>query len=342
MNKSLLNILFTSSIWCLGLCSLLFESCDSPQDAFIQLEGKAQGTTFSIRYLDSKSRDFSKEVDSLFRAVDHSMSTWDTASIITAFNANLPAQADVHFIRVFERAHAISEDTKGIFDISVGPLVRAWGFSFKKNLPPPDSAMVDSLQQLIGYEKIQLVEGKLVKSNPAMQVDMNAIAQGYTVDVMAEFLESKGVERYMVEIGGEVRTAGLNASETPWQIGIDKPVEPDAPRTLQTVVGLSDRSLATSGSYRKFIERDGHKYSHAINPISGYPVEHSLLSVSVLADNCMDADAYATAFLVMGLDQTMKLAAQKGMDVYCIYADSSNQLQVATTEGFQRLLQEVE
>ena len=336
-NISLLKNLFTSGKWCLGFGLLLLVSCESEQK-FLQLKGEAQGTTFSIIYADAKSRDFSEEVDSLFKAIDHSMSTWDPNSIITAINNNEPVSADAHFIRVFNRSQEIAQETGGMFDISVGPLVRAWGFSFKGKQPAPDSAGVDSLLQVIGYQKLHMAEGKLIKAVPEMTVDMNAIAQGYTVDVMAEFLEEQGVENYMVEIGGEVRTSGLNRTEEDWKIGIDKPVEEDEERALQAIVSLKDRSLATSGSYRKFIERDGRKYSHAINPIIGYPVEHSLLSVSVLAEDCMSADAYATAFLVMGLDNALEMAARKGMDIYCIYADENNELQVATTEGFQELL----
>jgi thiamine biosynthesis lipoprotein len=320
---------------------LLALSCGRQEGHFLHLTGQAQGTTFNIRYDDPQERDFSGPVDSLFRLIDHSMSLWDTSSIITAMNRNSPdAKADEHFSRVFKRSLAVSAETGGAFDITVGPLVRAWGFSIKKNLPPPDSAAVDSLRRLIGYQKVSLTpDGRLQKADTAMQVDVNAIAQGYTVDLIAEFLTSQGIKNFMVEVGGEVRTAGLNDRGQPWQIGIDKPVsKPEEGRPLQVLLGLSNKSLATSGSYRKFVERNGRRYSHAIDPLTGYPVQHTLLSVSVLAEDCATADAYATAFLVMGLEKAMETAAAKQMDVYCVYHLSGDSLGVRSTPGFEKIM----
>ena len=301
----------------------------------MRLEGKAQGTTFHITYYDSLSRDFSIPVDSLFRLIDRSMSLWDSASVISRINRNeADVQVDEHFATVFRRSQEVSVTTGGAFDITVGPLVKAWGFSYKKGLPPPDSAQVDSLRQLTGFQKVRLENGRLIKADPRMEVDMNAIAQGYTVDVIAQFLEQKGIRHYMVEIGGEVRTAGQNDKGEAWQIGIDKPVgEETAGRPLQTVVSLSGKALATSGSYRKFIVRDGKKFSHAIDPKTGYPITHNLLSVSVLAGDCTTADAYATAFLVLGLEKAMELAPKLGLEVYGIYAGEQGELQIQTNFG---------
>lgn len=312
---------------------LFFFSCQPEAPKYTQLEGQAQGTTFHITYADSLGRDFSQPVDSLFRLIDHSMSLWDSSSVISRVNRNEPGVVvDEHFAAVFRRAQEVSAATGGVFDITVGPLVRAWGFSYKKGLPPPDSAQVDSLRQLIGFQKIRLENGVLQKADPRMQVDMNAIAQGYTVDVLAEFLEKHGVHHYMVEIGGEVRTAGQNERGESWRIGIDKPVETGSEeRPLQTVVPVSGKSLATSGSYRKFVERDGKKYSHAIDPRTGYPITHNLLSVSVLADDCATADAYATAFLVLGLEKSVEIARREGLKIYGIYVDAKGNLQVLST-----------
>lgn len=318
---------------------VLFAACRPTPPAFTHLAGQAQGTTFNITYQDAQHRDFSAPVDSLFRLIDRSMSLWDSASIITGFNQNRPGvAADEHFTAVFHRAAEISEATGGAFDATVGPLVKAWGFSYKKNLPPPDSAQVDSLKQLIGFQKISLENGLLKKADPRMEVDFNAIAQGYTVDLLADFLARNGVKNYLVELGGEVRAAGVNERGQPWQIGIDKPEDDPAPRgrPLQTTVALRDRALATSGSYRKFVVREGRKYSHAIDPATGYPVTHNLLSVSVLADNCTAADAYATAFLVLGLHKTMELAPRLGLEIYCVYADESGALQARATPGFSQ------
>ena len=309
---------------------LLLFSCQNKAPEFTHLEGKAQGTTFRIVYQDSLVRDFSAPVDSLFRLIDRSMSLWDSVSVISRLNRNEPGVlVDEHFAAVIQRSQEVAAATNGAFDITVGPLVRAWGFSYKKGLPPPDSAQVDSLRQLIGFQKIRLENGILQKADPRMQVDVNAIAQGYTVDVLAGFLEKQGVHNYLIEVGGEVRTAGLNERQEIWSIGIDKPLEGEAEgRPLQTIVHLSGKALATSGSYRKFVEREGKKYSHAIDPHTGYPITHSLLSVSVIAGDCTTADAYATAFLVLGLEASMKIAREKGLEVYGVSADEKGQLQV--------------
>lgn len=323
------------------LMLLLALACGRREGHFLHLTGQAQGTTFNIRYEDPQQRDFSAPVDSLFRLIDHSMSLWDTSSIITAVNANKPGvQVDEHFARVFKQSMEISALTGGAFDITVGPLVRAWGFSIKKNLPPPDSAAVDSLRRLIGYQKIALSpDGRLQKADTAMQVDVNAIAQGYTVDLLAAFLSAKGIKNYMVEVGGEVRAAGHNDRGQPWLIGIDKPIsKPDEGRPMQVLLGLSNKSLATSGSYRKFVERDGKRYSHAIDPKTGYPVQHTLLSVSVLDGDCATADAYATAFLVMGLDKALEMAKDQKLDIYCVYHIADDSLGVRSTPGFDKLI----
>ena len=327
-----MNHLF--SIWISFLFGLLAFSCVKEKPAYLTLSGKAQGTTFNITYQDALQRDFSHPVDSIFRLIDKSMSLWDSNSIISRVNRNeAGVQVDEHFAAVFQKAKEVSEITGGEFDVTVGPLVKAWGFSYKKGLPPPDATKVDSLRQLIGYQKIQLENGVVQKADPRMEIDFNAIAQGYTVDVIAEFLEKNGVKNYLVEIGGEVCAAGQNDRGTVWQIGIDKPVENEAEgnRPLQTTLPLSGKSLATSGSYRKFVVRDGKKFSHAIDPNTGYPIDHNLLSVSVLADDCATADAYATAFLVMGMEKAMGMAERLGMDIYCVYADETGLLQVRTT-----------
>ncbi|WP_247233115.1 FAD:protein FMN transferase [Telluribacter sp. SYSU D00476] len=310
--------------------------CQSTRKSYTHLEGQAQGTTFRIVYNDSLARDFSQSVDSIFRVIDRSMSLWDSTSVISGLNANRSyVRADAHFTTVFRRSQEVAADTKGYFDPTVGPLVKAWGFSYKKGLPQPDRVRVDSLLRLVGYQKVRLEGGQLVKETPAMEIDFNAIAQGYTVDVIAGFLKSRGVRNYLVEIGGEVRAEGQNERSEAWHIGIDKPVDnQEAGRPLQTVVPLSGRALATSGSYRKFVERDGRRYSHAIDPHTGVPITHNLLSISVIADDCMTADAYATAFLVMGLDKALPIAKAHRMELYGIYEGEDGALQVYSTPGF--------
>ena len=315
---------------------LVMAGCSPEPAAYTRLEGNAQGTTFHMTYRDSLSRDFSGPVDSLFRLIDRSMSLWDSTSVISRLNRNEPGvPIDEHFTAVFRRSEEVSAATEGAFDITVGPLVKAWGFSTKKGLPPPDSATVDSLLQLVGYEKVRLENGVLIKADPRMQVDVNAIAQGYTVDVMARFFQQHGIRDYMIEIGGEVITAGRNEEGEAWKIGIDKPLDNEAEgRPLQTVVRLSGKALATSGSYRKFVVRNGKKYSHEIDPHTGYPITHNMLSVSVLADDCTTADAYATAFMVVGLEKALEIARAQRLEFYAVCAGENGTFQVKTTPGF--------
>ena len=225
------------------LLLLSFSACRQEAPGYTQLEGKAQGTTFHINYKNARERNFSGQVDSLFRRIDKSMSLWDSTSIISRINRNEPGVvADEHLIKVYNRSREISERSGGAFDITVGPLVKAWGFSYKKGLPPPDSTKVDTLLQLIGFQKIRLENGVFVKNHPAMEIDVNAIAQGYTVDLIARFLEQQGIHDYLVEIGGEVRSAGKNERGEFWKIGIDKPLDnPEQERLLQTTMLLKNR-----------------------------------------------------------------------------------------------------
>ncbi|MEZ4903257.1 MAG: FAD:protein FMN transferase [Spirosomataceae bacterium] len=311
----------------------VFASCQhKPQ--YTYLEGEAQGTTFRIVY--EGTQDLSSSVDSLFRVIDHSMSLWDSTSIISKLNANQTGvKADLHFALVFQKSQQIAKITEGAFDITVGPLVKTWGFSYKKGLPFPTQKQTDSLLKLIDYRKVRLENGIFIKANPHIEIDFNAIAQGYTVDVMADFLKSNNSQNYLVEIGGEVRAQGKNEKGQLWKIGIDKPTNQEASgRPLQAVVALNNKSLATSGSYRKFVERNGKKYSHAIDPKTGLPITHQLLSISVIANDCMTADAYATAFLVMGLEKAKPLAQQLQLEWYGIYALPNGQIKAASSSHF--------
>ena len=325
----------------LYLCLLwlvLLTSCKKEPVSFITLEGQAQGTTFQITYEDSLRQDYSVEVDSLFKLIDKSMSLWDTSSLISRINRNdSTAIPDEHFINVFRKAREISEYTGGAFDMTVGPLVKAWGFSRKNIGPPPDSFAIDSLLKITGYRKVRIQDGRIKKEDPRIALDFNAIAQGYTVDLIAAFLRSRGVDNYLVEIGGELMARGKNQRNMTWQVGIDKPVDSLAEgRPLQTTISLQDKALATSGSYRKYIMKDGKKLSHVIDPGSGYPMNQNLLSVSVIAEDCATADAYATAFLVLGIEKAMVIAKEKGLEIFCIYADDSGNFQTVATPGFSR------
>jgi thiamine biosynthesis lipoprotein len=233
----------------------------------------------------------------------------------------------------------VSANTAGAFDITVGPLVNAWGFGFTDRMKV-DQHVVDSLIPLVGYTKVQLVEGRLIKQDQRIRIDFNAIAQGYAVDVVASYLESNGIHCFLVDIGGEVLARGVKTGGEKWNVGIEVPAEnADAERKVQAIVTLEDMALSTSGNYRKYFEENGIRYSHTIDPASGYPVKHSLLSVSVLAKDCMTADAYATAFMVMGLEKAkVFLAKQRELEAYFIFAATDKSMQYYMTDGFAKIL----
>jgi FAD:protein FMN transferase len=320
----------------------LLVSCNNNQEKLIKIEGKAQGTTYSVSYISAEEKDFSKQIDLLLKAFDLSLSQWNENSIISRINRNdSSAVADNFFKTVFIRAMQVAEETNGAFDPTIAPIVNAWGFGLK-NKSKTDSATIDSLLLLVNYHNIALLDnGKVVKHDDRMMLDFNALAQGYSVDVVSEFLEKKGIENYLVEIGGETRAKGKNQEEQFWRIGIDKPLENQEGRPLQAVVSLENKSLATSGNYRKFYEEKGVKYSHTIDPETGYPVRHSLLSATVVASDCISADAYATSFMVIGLEEAKKfLSVHKELDALLIYSDKKGELKAFATEGLRTKITE--
>lgn len=323
---------------------LLALTCNREKSVVIKITGQAQGTTYSIAWVSADKKKYQLPVDSIFRKIDSSLSTYLPASIISRINQNdSTVTPDEHFIVVFKKAEEVSEKTGGTFDVTVAPLVNAWGFGFTKK-EKPDSTLVKNLLQNIGYKKVQLIGKKLVKEKSEVMLDFNAIAQGYTVDVLAAFLESKGVQQYFVELGGEVRTKGKKNNNQPWRVGIDKPKENETEeRELQAIFELENKSLATSGNYRKFYVENGQKYSHIIDPATGYPAKNNLLSASVIAGNCMTADAYATAFMVMGLEKAKQFLEQYkklNLDVYFVY-DENGALKTYATENVKKWMKEL-
>ena len=231
------------------------------------------------------------------------------------------------FLTVFNKAMEISRETGGAFDITVAPLVNAWGFGFK-NGSQPNRQQVDSLRRLIGYEKVILKNDRIVKQSPDIMLDCSAIAKGYGSDVVARFLQQQGVKNFMVEIGGEVVTSGVNPQRLPWRIGVTKPTDDtlSVKGEIQSVLNVTDLAMATSGNYRNFYYKGGKTYAHTIDPKTGYPVQHSLLSATVLAKDCATADAYATSYMVLGIDGAKKvLERHPELMAYFIYADDKGQ-----------------
>lgn len=316
------------------LIGLLTASCNNIKEP-VSFTGEAQGTYYAITYFDDQSRNFQPQMDSLFKSFDLSASVYSKESVISRFNRNdSTVLSDQVFDAVFNKAMEVSEETGGAFDITVMPLVNVWGFGYTER-SKVDSALVDSLLPLVGYQKIKLVNRRLQKEDSAMMIDFNAIAQGYTCDLIGEFLESKGINNYLVDVGGEVLGKGTKANGAPWRVAIEKPAaDASDQREIQVAVSLNNKALATSGNYRSYFMENGKKYSHTIDPATGFPVQHSVLSVSVLADDCMTADAYATAFMVMGLEKTKQfLNTKRGLDAYIIY-DQDGALTVWSSKGF--------
>ncbi len=320
----------------------IFFSCENHLPVKpIHLTGEAQGTYYSVIYYDSLQRDFQPQIDSLLTAFDRSVSLWVPGSILSRVNRNEEVLPDKYFIDNFNLSMQVAEETDGAFDPTVGSLVRAWGFGFDASRKV-DSLIVDSILAFTGYDKVRISDGIFVKDNERTTIDFNAIAQGYSVDVVGDFLESNGIDNYLVDIGGEVKAKGTKPDGSLWKIGIEKPArQKNDERELKEIIVLKDKSVATSGSYRKFYEKDGVRYSHTIDPKTGYPVQHSLLSVSVVADNTALADAYATSFMVMGLEKSREfLKSHPELDAFFIYADEEGHYQTFTTEGFKKYVTE--
>jgi thiamine biosynthesis lipoprotein len=322
---------------------LLLASC-TPRTTYhkVNFSGMAQGTYYAVTYFDTLNRNFQPQIDSLLIAFDQSVSMWVPNSVISRINRGEEGVVcDPVFIETYNLARTVAEESGGAFDYTVGPLVNVWGFGFEDR-KRVDQAMVDSLLPLVDYHYVHL-EGDMIKMDKeGIQFDFNAVAQGYSVDLVGMFLASKGITNYLIDIGGEVLAVGEKPGTGQWLVGIEKPSEDEySDRTLEATITLKDKAMATSGNYRKFYEEDGVRYSHTINPETGYPVRHSLLSVSVIAENCGSADAWATAFLVMGLEDARKILKERNdLEAFFIYSGEEGYMMTWATEGMKELLTE--
>ena len=324
----------------IGIC-FLTSGCKR-EGKIVKFGGEAQGTYYAITYVDADGRNFQDSIDVILKKFDSSCSIYKSNSIISRFNNNDPtAIADKDFTTVFNKAMEVSERSGGAFDITVGQLVRAWGFSIKGKLKMDDHK-VDSLKQYVGYKKVKLVNGRVIKENPNIQLDYNALAQGYSSDVLGRFLESKGIKNYLIDVGGEVLGRGRKPDGGFWSVGIERPPNDSLQKQqLEAIVSLDNRALSTSGNYRKYFIKDGVKYSHDIDPITGYPVHHTLLAVSVLAENSMTADAFCCAFLVMGKEKALEFIKHNpGLEAYFIYSDEKGTLKTQCSPGFRKIIKE--
>jgi len=313
------------------------------------IQGTTQGTTFVIKTSEEKLNCTPKEISDLLLQFDMELSGYEPNSILSQFN-NADSIFELPENNFFTQCYLLSQQifkaTNGAFDPSVFPLVKAWGF-FKDMHNPPNEKEIDSLLQFVGFEagKHHVFDtNQFIKLQPYFQLDFNAMAQGQSVDEIAQFLNDKGHENYFIEVGGEIFTKGLNGDQQAWIIGIDEPSEENdgnTTRTLENYISISGKGVATSGNYRKFYESNGRKYSHTLNPKTGKPVNHNLLSATVIADNAALADGFATAFMTMGVDSTLAFVTnnpQYNLEVYLLFENSSNRIERAFSAGIQEYL----
>jgi thiamine biosynthesis lipoprotein len=300
------------------------------------LDGFTQGTTYHIVIRDRVVPDVQAQIDTLFARVERSMSLYDPNSLISRLNRNETDTLDRWISECIARSQAFSVESGGFFDITVGPLTAAYGFAGAERTEAPN---LDSLLRFVGYDKIRVEAGRLVKADPRVRIDLNAIAQGYAVDLVSRHLDSLGVENYLVEMGGEIFSRGTRADGRAWAVQIDAPVEgnfvPGA--QAQAVLRLSGRGLATSGNYRKFYEdASGRKIVHTIDPKTGDPVIRNVLSATLIAPSAAEADMYATLCMVGGLEKAKDLlSGHPGVDAYLVWVDEAGVMQVFSTPGME-------
>ena len=327
----------------LVLLFFAFSACNLPSGQLqqVSIRGVVFGTYYSISYFEEDGTLYQEEIDSLFEVFNNSMSYYVPQSLISRINNNETLEVDEFFRVVYQRSVDIFEISEGAFDPTVSPLVNAWGFGFRQR-EDISQGLVDSLMELTGLNRTRLEGNQIIKEDPRIQFDFNAIAKGYAADVIGEFLESKGIHIYLVEIGGDLVAKGEKPDGTPWRIGLEKPATDfDDPQEWDFYVELRDRAVATSGNYRRYYEKDGQRFSHTIDPFTGYPVKHNLLSVSVFAKDGITSDAFATAFMVMGFEKARAFVeAEPEMDAFFIYSTGPDQYGTYATPGLTLLKRE--
>ena len=308
--------------------------------------GEALGTTYQIKYYSSEDIPLDEALDSIFERVNQSMSTYRETSDISRFNKGEAVVVDTLFQNVFLLSKEVFRQSRGYFDPTVGNLVNLYGFGPEEAVVEVDSARVDSLMAFVGLDKIKISEeGVVQKDVEGIYLDFNAIAKGYAIDLIGHYLESRDVENYLIELGGELLAEGQNINkQAPWLVGIDDPGQGEGERTLTAAVALIDRAMATSGNYRKnrIDPESGNLFVHTVNPLTGYAEKSDLLSASVLAENCALADAYATAFMAMGFERSKQLLQDlDAVDAFLIYASEDGKVKEFTTPGFEEVLQDL-
>lgn len=321
-----------------GLWILMFTAC-TKQKQYFEESGSVFHTIYHIKYEGSEI--LTEKIDAEFQKFNLSLNPFNPNSIISKVNRNEAVEADDWFIEVFNKAKEVSDHSEGIFDITCAPLVNLWGFGFSK-MDSVTPQMIDSIKQFVGYQKVRLDGRKVVKDDSRILLNCSAIAKGYASDIIARLLEREGIENYMVEIGGEVTMKGVNQNGKCWRIGINKPEDDSTgiKNDIEEVVQLCQKGgVATSGNYRNYYVKDGKKYAHTIDPRTGYPSEQSILSATIVAEDCITADAYATAFMAMGLEKAREAAKNiPGIEYYVIYSDENGKHQIEYSTGMLQYL----
>lgn len=325
-----------SLVACLWI--LIFTAC-TKQKQYFEESGSVFHTIYHIKYEGSEL--LTEKIDAEFQKFNLSLNPFNPNSIISKVNQNEPVEVDDWFMEVFNKAKDVSDHSEGVFDITCAPLVNLWGFGFSK-MDSVTPQMIDSIKQFVSYQKVRLDGRKIVKDDPRILLNCSAIAKGYASDVIARLLEREGIENYMVEIGGEVTMKGVNQNGKCWRIGINKPEDDSTgiKNDVGEVVELCKKGgVATSGNYRNFYIKDGKKYAHTIDPRTGYPSEQSILSATIVAEDCITADAYATAFMAMGLEKAREAAKNiPGIEYYVIYTDENGKHQIEYSDGMLQYL----
>ncbi len=310
----------------------------------IMIEGPIQGTTYHITYFDKKQRDLQPEIEQLLNDFDLSVSTYNPNSIISKINSNQKnVIVDKYFVQCFNKAKEVWKNTNGAFDPTVYPLTNIWGFGPGKK-QKIEQTKIDSILKFVGFEKIALVGNTIVKQDPRVSLDFNAFAQGYSVDVVSDFLNLNGIKSFVVEIGGEVYAKGKKPDGSKWTVGIEKPFDNKTnSNPLKAVVKLENLAIATSGNYRRYFIENGVKYAHHLDPKTGYPTKNNLLSASVFSKECISSDANATGILVMGLEKAIEfLNNHKELQAYLIYSDEIGNYKIYETVGVKTIVFDVE
>ena len=328
----------------LFLFTILLISCKSSSKeaelTYYQESGEIFHTTFHIKY--EYDRSVSEEIMEALQRFDDSLNPFKENSIIGKVNNNVPVKLDSMFLKVFNKSMEVARITDGKFDITASPFINAWGFGFK-DMDNVTQEKIDSMKPFVGYNKIRIENGEIVKDDPRVQINTSGISKGYSCDVVAYMLQELGIKNYMVEIGGEITMKGVNEKGNCWRIGIDKPTDDSTAmrRELQIILSICDKAVATSGNYRNYYMKDGVKYSHTIDPQTGYPSEQNILGATIIADDCMTADAYATAFMAMGVEKSVEVAHTiPGLHYYFIYVKPDGKVDSMFSDEFDQFLAE--